>query len=59
MMSDCSSSTDATPKKYKCPACAQENLEVPMTTILQHIKSPWQQLFKDQGYFFVVTQNAR
>ena len=52
MMSDCCSSTDAAPKKYKCPACAQENLEVPMTTILQHIKSLWQQLFKDQGYYF-------
>ena len=51
-MSDCCSSGGTVPKKYNCPACAQENLEVAVSTILQHIKKPWQWLAKDQGYYF-------
>jgi len=51
-VSDCCSSSGAIPKKYRCPVCDRENSEVSVTTILHHIKTPWQWLLKDQGHYF-------
>jgi len=51
-MSDCCSASGTTPKKQRCPVCKQDNLEVSVTTILQHIKTPWLWTVKDQGYYF-------
>jgi len=53
-MSDCCSpscQTDA-PRKRKCPASGVEGVEVSMTTILHHVKSPWTWQARQQGYYF-------
>jgi hypothetical protein len=51
-MTDCCASSGTTPRKHRCPVCAEESLAVSVTTILQHIKTPWQWHAKEQGYYF-------
>ena len=54
-MSECCSSscvTGNTPKKYRCPVNGREYAEVLSTTIIHHIKEPWNWHPKRQGYYF-------
>jgi len=54
-MSDCCSSScqsDAATKKHLCPSNKLEYKKVSSTTILHHIKSPWNWQTKDQSYYF-------
>lgn len=54
-MSDCCSTSNATcnpPKKYRCPVNGKEYSGVSSTTILHHIKEPWNWNIKEQGYYF-------
>ncbi len=59
-MSCCSSSKDTSSeslssKRRLCPANGKEYLQVPFSTILQHIKKPWNQentLQSEQAYYF-------
>ena len=54
-MSDCCASSctpNTTPKKHTCVSCGNDYLEVPYSTILHHIKMPWQTSLKEQGYYF-------
>jgi hypothetical protein len=54
-MNDCcptaNPSTQA-PNKYRCPINGREYPRVAITTILHHIKAPWQWPRKQQGYYF-------
>jgi hypothetical protein len=40
------------PRKFTCPINKQQYIEVAKKTILQHIKSPWNNKLKDQQYYF-------
>ncbi len=54
-MSECCSSscvTGNTPKKHKCPVNGREYAEVFATTIIHHIKEPWNWHPMRQGYYF-------
>jgi hypothetical protein len=56
-MSDCCSKSDevSSPKRHICPENGQEYLQVPYSTVLQHIKKPWDQKSKQQrekAYYF-------
>ena len=53
-MSDCcsSSSSNASPGKYRCPVNGQDYRQVPLKTILHHIKDPWLWNGKSQTYYF-------
>ena len=54
-MTDYCSSTlqqNGYPRKYRCPVNGREYSGVSMTTIEQHIKSPWNWQSKSQGYYF-------
>ncbi len=47
-MSCCSSTEvtikeDTSPKRYICPKNGKEYLQVPFSTVLQHLKKPWNQ----------------
>ncbi len=53
-MSCCSSSDvkykgDTSPKRHACPKNGKEYLQVSFSTVLQHIKKPWNQNFLKQG----------
>jgi len=56
MSSCCSVSSEENnhhfPKKRQCPVDGKEYKEVSKTTILHHIKSPWEWEEKNQGYYF-------
>ena len=54
MTNCCSSSntTQAPPKKYKCPVNGKSYKSVSSTTILHHINEPWNWKNKEQGYYF-------
>lgn len=54
-MSDCcstSSRANSAPRKYQCPVNGKEYSSVSSTTIMHHIKQPWDWVTKDQGYYF-------
>lgn len=56
-MSECcsSSNTPGQPpivKKHRCPINGKEYSEVSSTTIIHHIKEPWNWDRKSQGYYF-------
>lgn len=56
-MSDCCSSgcattTDVAPKKRQCTSCGEEQHEVPYSTVLHHVKTPWKQQLSEQPYYF-------
>lgn len=58
-MSDCCSSTPEThPGRHPCPVCGNTCREVSTTTILHHIKEPWNWKTTDQGYYFCNTPNC-
>lgn len=55
MSSCCSSSSEENtkqPRKHTCPVNEKNYIEVPRQTILQHIKSPWQQTLNEDNYYF-------
>ena len=47
------------PRKHACPVNAKEYIEVPPQTILQHIKSPWQQILNEENYYFCDDPNCK
>ncbi|PHS76150.1 MAG: hypothetical protein COB59_11180 [Rhodospirillaceae bacterium] len=50
---DCCSSTVKTqPKKLPCPSHGGACGEVALTTLIQHIKTPWELEDKERRYFF-------
>jgi len=54
-MSDCCSTNCAqeqSPKRHACPVNGKLYLEVPYSTVLQHIKEPWKLGIIDQRYYF-------
>ena len=56
-MSGCCSTSSETknPNRHICPANGKEYLQVPLSTILQHIKKPWNSnnnKLVEQGYYF-------
>jgi len=53
-MSQCSSSNNSSlsPNKYRCPVNGKEYSAVSSTTIIHHIKEPWNWENKNQGYYF-------
>ncbi len=54
-MSDCcSSNTDLAqhPKRYVCPKNGKQYHEVPYSTVLHHVKSPWLFTPRRQAYYF-------
>lgn len=42
----------ASPRKFTCPTNELQYVEVSIKTILQHIKSPWENALQDQQYYF-------
>ncbi len=40
------------PKKFTCPVNTQKYIEVENKTILQHIKSPWENPLQEDKYYF-------
>lgn len=59
-MSDCCETTNTEdevnlkklPRKSNCPVNEQKYIEVDKKTILQHIKSPWQNKLEEEKYYF-------
>jgi len=54
-MSDCCAPRDTTvnpPGKYRCPVNGREYHGVSSTTILHHLKNPWEYRLKEQDYYF-------
>jgi len=54
-MSDCCSSSSSkcqAPKKYKCPVNGKEYSQVSLTTIVHHIREPWNFKNTEQAYYF-------
>jgi hypothetical protein len=54
-MSQCCSSSNTSqgyPKHYKCPVNGKQYNSVSSTTILHHIKEPWNWSPSKQGYYF-------
>ena len=54
-MSDCCSTSGSeshSPRKHRCPVNGKEYGEVSSTTIVHHVKEPWNWKEKDQGYYF-------
>ncbi len=54
-MNDCCSQTgleSKIPKKLACPINQREYVQVPLKTLLHHIKEPWKYILKEQGYYF-------
>ena len=54
-MSDCCNqekSPATWPRRHTCPKNGQLYKEVSEKTILHHLKSPWQWLAKQQGYYY-------
>lgn len=54
-MSDCcthTASESKTPKKLACPVNHLKYVQVPVKTLLHHLKEPWKYYLKDQGYYF-------
>lgn len=50
----CSSQCEDKPKNAKldCPACGQKCLNVPIKTMLHHIKKPWIHMPAEQKYYY-------
>ena len=60
-MSDCCSSSSNTAisnKKYKCPVNGNEYHEVDVSTIIKHIKTPWNWIEASQKYYFCEDPNC-
>lgn len=54
-MSDCCSTSGLIsnpPRKYRCPVNGKKYSAVSSTTIMHHIKEPWNWQKKEQGYYF-------
>ncbi|MCW8899347.1 MAG: hypothetical protein OQK95_01595 [Gammaproteobacteria bacterium] len=59
-MSDCCSSScdsqsndnKSSPRKLACPENQLKYVQVPVKTMLHHLKEPWKYYFKDQAYYF-------
>lgn len=54
-MSDCCSSSCSSgnrQNKHKCPICVKECSQVVTTTIMYHIKEPWNWVKQKQNYYF-------
>ena len=52
-MSCCSvASASVKPKRHACPVNGKPYLPVPLSTIKQHIKTPWKKTLTEQSYFF-------
>lgn len=54
-MSDCCLQTDSKKKSPRIHACSvnhNDYIQVPLKTILHHIKDSWKSTLKDQGYYF-------
>ncbi|MDH5484932.1 MAG: hypothetical protein OEY43_06800 [Gammaproteobacteria bacterium] len=52
-MSDCCSSQKPEKiKRHSCPVHGQLCLQVAVSTIIHHLKSPWEYPLKDQAYYF-------
>ena len=59
-MNDCcanKSKESPFPRKSACPVNDKQYAEVPVKTILQHIKSPWLQTFDEEKYYFCNIRN--
>lgn len=66
-MSDCCGNTcsnnsaneqNSLPRKFACPVNAQQYIEVEKKTILQHIKSPWENNLQEEKYYFCDDPNC-
>lgn len=60
-MSQCCSSTPknaSDPTKRACPQCSALASSVPTTTLLHHLKQPWQYTLDEQNYYFCKTQHC-
>ncbi len=54
-MSDCCSTSSVSkpsPGKYRCPVNGQNYNQVPLKTVVHHIKEPWHWKSKTQTYYF-------
>ncbi|MDH5395659.1 MAG: hypothetical protein OEW97_05255 [Gammaproteobacteria bacterium] len=52
-MSECCSGAAASfPRKQTCPENQRDYIQVPLKTVLHHIKHSWQAKLKEQGYYF-------
>lgn len=54
-MSDCCSHSapeSKSPKKLTCPVNQLKYVQVPVKTLLHHLREPWKYYLKDQGYYF-------
>ena len=54
-MSDCCTQTaskNKSPRIHTCPINHHDYVNVPLKTILHHIKDSWKTVLKEQGYYF-------
>ena len=53
-MTDCCvlNTNSHSPKRYRCPVNGKEYSEVSSTTIVHHIKNPWNWKNREQTYYF-------
>ena len=60
-MTDCCTENQASQKgsrRCTCPENGRDYMQVPYATVLQHVKSPWQTVVRDQAWYFCDDANC-
>lgn len=59
-MNNCCSNNEIKifPRKQVCPINHNNYIQVPLKTVLHHVKNSWNTNFKEQGYYFCDDKNC-
>ena len=52
MTNCCNTSQPTSPEMHACPVNGKPYHEVPVSTVLHHVRQPWNQPISDQAYYF-------